>query len=160
MIKLVLKTNSRDYFEGYREGKKFIFSKFKFGEEKSIEEINSWFEVAELPGYLKDKYNLIKMVDMPLDNIFEIENFGKPILNPMNYNLFEYDFFINGNKNPDNCLKSACICKDDNYFYIAIEPYDSPVTREDRRKIDKFVNENIKEIKKILKMDFSHTEEY
>ena len=32
--------------------------------------------------------------------------------------------------------------------------------REERRKIDKFVNENIKKIKKILKMDFSHTEEY
>ena len=164
MLKLVLKTNTKDYYIGEREGKKFIVGNFKYGNSKykTIEQLTEEFENAELETYLKDRYNLFEMADKPLGNLFDIKNFSKPILIPLNYNLFEYDFFIRGNKEPAQGLKHACICedRDGNYFYIAVEPYDSAITKKDRQNIYTYVNKYSKEIEELLVNNFSHIEEY
>lgn len=164
MLKLVLKTNIKDYYIGEREGKKFIIGNFKFGDNKnkSVEQLTEEFENAELESYLKDRYDLLEMVEKPLGNLFDLENFFKPVLKPLNFNLFEYDFFIRGNKEPAHGLKHACICedRDGGYFYIAVEPYDLPITKKDRQDIYTYVNKHSKEIEELLKMDFSHIEEY
>lgn len=164
MLKLVLKTNVKDYYIGEREGKKFIVGNFKYGDSKNktIEQLTEEFENAELETYLKDKYDLFEMAGKPLGNLFDLENFSKPVLKPLNFNLFEYDFFIRGNKEPLQGLKHACICedRDGDYFYIAVEPYDSAITKKDRQDIYAYVNKYSKEIEKLLKMNFSHIEEY
>ena len=162
MLKLVLKTNVKDYYTGEREGKKFIVGNFKYGDSKNktIEQLTEEFENAELETYLKDRYNLFEMADEPLGNLFDIKNFSKPILIPLNYNLFEYDFFIRGNKEPLQGLKHACICEGEGYFYIAVEPYDSAITKKDRQDIYAYVNKYSKEIEELLGMNFSHIEEY
>ena len=164
MLKLVLKTNTKDYYTGEREGKKFIVGNFKYGDNKNktIEQLTEEFENAELETYLKDRYDLFEMAEKPLGNLFDIENFSKPILKPLNFNLFEYDFFIRGNKEPLQGLKHACICedRDGGYFYIAVEPYDSAITKEDRQNIYAYVNKYSKEIEELLGMNFSHIEEY
>ena len=164
MLKLVLKTNTKDYYTGERDGKKFIIGNFKYGDSKNktIEQLTEEFENAELETYLKDRYDLFEMADKPLGNLFDIENFSKPILKPLNYNLFEYDFFIRGNKEPSQGLKHACICedRDEGYFYIAVEPYDSAITKKDRQDIYAYVNKYSKEIEELLGMNFSHIEEY
>ena len=164
MLKLVLKTNTKDYYVGEREGKKFIVGNFKYGNSKykSVDQLTEEFENAELETYLKDRYDLFEMAEKPLENLFDIENIFKPILKALNYNLFEYDFFIKGNKEPIQGLKHACICEDidGGYFYIAAEPYDSPITKEDRQNIYAYVNKHSKEIEKLLGMNFSHIEEY
>ena len=162
MLKLVLKTNTKDYYTGEREGKKFIVGNFKFGDSKNktIDQLTEEFENAELETYLKDRYDLFEMAEKPLGNLFDIENFSKPILKPLNYNLFEYDFFIKRNKEPLQGLKHACICEDEGYFYIAVEPYDSNINKKDRQDIYVYVNKYSKEIEKLLGKNFSHIEEY
>ena len=162
MLKLVLKTNTKDYYVGEREGKKFIVGNFKYGNSKykSVDQLTEEFENAELETYLKDRYDLFEMADKPLGNLFDLVKFSKPILRPLNYNLFEYDFFIKGNKEPLQGLKHACICEDEGYFYIAVEPYDSPITKKDRQDIYAYVNKYSKEIEELLGMNFSHIEEY
>ena len=164
MLKLVLKTNTKDYYVGEREGKKFIVGNFKYGNSKykSVDQLTEEFENAELETYLKDRYDLPEMAEKPLGNLFDIENFSKPILKPLNFNLFEYDFFIRGNKEPLQGLKHACICedRDGGYFYIAVEPYDSAITKKDRQDIYAYVNKYSKEIEELLGKNFSHIEEY
>lgn len=164
MLKLVLKTNTKDYYIGERKGKKFIVGNHKYGDNKckSVEQLTEEFENAELESYLKDRYDLFEMADKPLGNLFDLENFFKPVLKPLNYNLFEYDFFVRGNKEPLQGLKHACICedRDGNYFYIAVEPYDSAITKKDRQDIYTYVDKHSKEIEKLLGMNFSHIEEY
>ena len=85
-------------------------------------------------------------------------------LEPLNYNLFEYEKFIQGIAEPPKALKSACICRDreGSYFYIACEPADeeSALTRDNIKIIENHIGMLTDEIEKLLGMNYSHTEIY
>lgn len=165
-MELILKTNTKNYFKTVVEGVTVILGSHIFwGEEKTLEQVKEAFKTADIAGYLKPQYNFKDMIKEPLGNLFDIQiyKFGNN-LDAKNYNLWEYEIFIKGNKEAPAALKSACICKDNksNYFYIACEPYDSEsaLTRENIKTIESYVNSNVKDIEKLLNCNYSHTEIY
>lgn len=162
-MKLLLETRSKNYYEAERNGNKLILGVLNFGETKTINQLSNGFEIADIPGYLKDKYSIESICKEPLGNLFDLNiySFGSE-LQPKNYNLFEYEYFIKGNKEANKSLKSACICSNSgkDYFYIAVEPYESDLTREDIKIIESYVNTHIKELETLLNMNYSHTEIY
>ena len=162
-MKLLLKTNTKNYYEAEKEGQKIIVGVWNYDEARTTEELKTGLKAADIPSYLKPKYTIKTLCNEPLGNLFDLSIYKHwSELSSKNYNLFEYDYFIKGNKKANKSLKSACICQNsnENYFYIAIEPYDSEVTKEDLKVINSYVNTYVKEIEILLNKNYSHTEIY
>lgn len=165
MIKELFKINDKRYFEGDKNNQKIIFTVFEFSKSYTVEEIEKALNDADLPSYLKDKYTIEEMTKEPLNNLFQLDIYDWGCsLNPMNYNLYEFERIIQGNEKAKDSLKSACICKgrESNYFYIALEEYDytSRLTRENRQYIDKYLYFKTSLLEKILNCNCSHVESY
>ena len=164
MIKLILNDGNKKYFEGEKEGKKFIFCIYEFFKTHTLEQINKAFEDAKLESYILERHSFEEITNEPLNLLqLNIYNFGSTFT-VLNYNLYEYEKFINKIGSPEKALKSACICKDreGSYFYIACEENDeeSRLTKNNISIIEKKVRELIKPIEKLLNMNYSHTETY
>lgn len=164
MIKLILNDGCKKYYEGEKEGKKILFCVYDFNNNHTLEKINEAFRSAQLENYILERYSSEEITSEPLNLLqLNIYSFGSTFT-VLNYNLYEYEKFINKIAAPDKALKSACICKDKKggYFYIACEEYDeeSRLTKKNISIIEKKVSELIQGIEKILNMGYSHTEIY
>ena len=169
MIKELLKEGYKRYFEGEKLGKKIIFSVYEWDKEdiKSIEEIEKAFNEADLPQWVREEIETLeqRLNRDPLNNLFALKMYSfRNDLEAQNYNLYEYEKFIQGVAQPPKALKSACICRDreSSYFYIACEPYDeeSALTRDNIKIIENHVGMLVNEIEKLLGKNYSHTEIY
>lgn len=164
MIKLILNDGYKKYYEGEKEGKKILFCVYDFSNNHTLEKINKSFEAAQLENYIAEHHSLKEITSEPL-NLLELNiySFGSTFT-VLNYNLYEYEKFINGVASPEKALKSACICRDRDggYFYIACEENDeeSRLTKNNISIIEKKVSELYKGIEKLLNMNYSHTEIY
>ena len=169
MIKELFKDNYKRYFEGEKLGKKIIFSVNEWDQEytKPIKEIEKAFNEADLPQWVREEIETLeqKLNRDSLSNLFSLNMYSfRNELESNNYNLYEYEKFIQGVVEPPKALKSACICRDRNsdYYYIACEPYDSEsaLTRDNVKIIESHISMLYREIEKLLNMNYSHTERY
>lgn len=169
MIKELLKDGYKRYFEGEKFGKKIIFSVSEWDQEdiKPIEEIEKAFNDADLPQWVREEIETLeqRLNRDSLSNLFSLRMYSfRNDLEAQNYNLYEYEKFIQGVAEPPKALKSACICKDreSSYYYIACEPADSEsaLTRGNVTIIEKHISMLTDEIEKVLGMNYSHTEIY
>lgn len=164
MIKLILNDGNKKYYEGEKEGKKILFCVYDFNNNHTLEKINEAFRSAQLENYISEHHSLEEITSEPLNLLqLNIYNFGSTFT-VLNYNLYEYEKFINKIEAPEKALKSACICRDRDagYFYIACEEHDneSRLTKKNISIIEKKVNELVPSIQGLLNMNYSHTEIY
>lgn len=163
MLEKILSLGIKDYYKAEKDGNKIIIGVWNHFDKKTIAEIEEGLQVADISEYLKPKYSLNSICAEPLGNLFDLQiyKFGS-ILESKNYNLFEYDYLIKGNIKPLKSLLNACICKDreGSYFYIAVEPFSSGVSKKDIEEIERYITLNYREIEEKLNMNYSHIEIY